>query len=698
MKKYFLIFIIALLNIFLFSNHILKIGGDSDFPPYEFINENGEPDGFNIDILKAVLKVQGIDYNIELNTWNIVRSLLENNEIEMISGMIYSPERAEIFGFSSPYLNVTYTVFFRKGEELKKYEDLKDKTVLVQKGSITHDFAIENSFDSNLIELDQPEDVFRRLASSTDENAVALMSKYQGMYLIEKYNLKNLVSSDFDIFSLDRCFSTHKNNTDLIFKLNEGLDIIMSTGEYNSIRAKWFGKYEDKSNNFLFIFLIIFIPVLIAFIIIAVWNFALKKVLDYKSGELDRKLLEIEEANKIIKKQSDDLNEKFEEAESNNEELKALNEELETYYQEMNRISVDLENVIDIVSRINKKSFEDEKTFLVGILETIINLLEEVDYATIYLLRGENIEFIDSLGYNTEELNNVELKVFDLPKFNDFTYFVNSDIFKNILNENKYEKIKIAFKNSKLSVIIKLESDNEVYGGIILSVDKNNSKKFRDNSTRIMEAFKSIVSSFFVVRSYQKLQQDFQKEIIFSITQLLDIHDSYTTGHSKGVAEIAKALAEKMNCSKEEIGEIYWAGILHDIGKILIPKNILDKPGKLTEEEFEEIKKHPYYGYATLKKSKKLKNIAVYILHHHERWNGKGYPDKLKENEIPLPSRILCIADSWDAMRTNRSYRNKLSKEEALHEINKNIGEQFCPSVSEVFIKNIDIFDKQYRD
>lgn len=129
--------------------------------------------------------------------------------------------------------------------------------------------------------------------------------------------------------------------------------------------------------------------------------------------------------------------------------------------------------------------------------------------------------------------------------------------------------------------------------------------------------------------------------------------------------------------------------MLHDIGKMGIDDRVLNKPGKLTDDEWAIMKKHPEIGYRIAKSSPELEPIAEYILAHHERWDGKGYPQGLKGEEIPLLSRIVAVADAYDAMTEDRVYRKALTKEQTLDEIRKNIGSQFDPHIAQIFLKNI---------
>ena len=159
--------------------------------------------------------------------------------------------------------------------------------------------------------------------------------------------------------------------------------------------------------------------------------------------------------------------------------------------------------------------------------------------------------------------------------------------------------------------------------------------------------------------------------------------------HSRRVAELCAEMAQKMNFEDEEVKKIKTAGILHDIGKIGIEESLLNKPGKLTEEEYSEICKHAEIGYRILNTAPNMTEISEIILSHHERWDGLGYPKGIKGEEIPLFSRIIAIADSYDAMTSDRSYRAALSVQIAREEIRKNAGTQFDPELAIFFAEHI---------
>lgn len=172
---------------------------------------------------------------------------------------------------------------------------------------------------------------------------------------------------------------------------------------------------------------------------------------------------------------------------------------------------------------------------------------------------------------------------------------------------------------------------------------------------------------------------------IKAIIEALDAKDSFTSGRSRRVTYYSLKMAEKLNLKKSELGKVELAGLLHDIGMIGVTDKILYKMEKLTEDEYEEIKKHVNYGVKILEDIKQLNDVVYIIKHHHEHYSGQGYPDGLKGEEIPLISRIIAIADAYDGMISNRAYRNALSSEEACKIIEENRNMQFDPQLIPIF-------------
>ncbi len=193
-------------------------------------------------------------------------------------------------------------------------------------------------------------------------------------------------------------------------------------------------------------------------------------------------------------------------------------------------------------------------------------------------------------------------------------------------------------------------------------------------------------------KSYSRRQKNDVKIILQSMNtfiNFIDAKDPYTRGHSKRVAMYAAEIAKRMRLSDDEIQNIYYAGLLHDAGKISVPDAVLNKPGKLTEEERKMIQNHTVAGGKMLIQMTSLRGVRETALYHHERYDGTGYPDGLKGEMIPLYARIVGVADSYDAMSSNRVYRRHLTKDEIIEEIQKGSGTQFDPVIVKYMIDMI---------
>ncbi|WP_010247480.1 HD-GYP domain-containing protein [Acetivibrio cellulolyticus] len=188
-----------------------------------------------------------------------------------------------------------------------------------------------------------------------------------------------------------------------------------------------------------------------------------------------------------------------------------------------------------------------------------------------------------------------------------------------------------------------------------------------------------------LTRYYSEIQYGYLQTVM-SLANSIEAKDPYTRGHCQRVMEISCELARTLGLSENEISDLRYAAILHDIGKIGISAAILNKQGKLTDEEFDEIKKHPTIAYNILKDIEFLNNGLSGILQHHERYDGRGYPNGLKGSEICTFGRILCVADAFDAMTSDRPYRKGMAMEAAIEELKRCKGSQFDPEIVDVLV------------
>ncbi len=182
-------------------------------------------------------------------------------------------------------------------------------------------------------------------------------------------------------------------------------------------------------------------------------------------------------------------------------------------------------------------------------------------------------------------------------------------------------------------------------------------------------------------------RKKFCEQAAKTLLRALDAKDNYTFGHSMRVAYYSLALGREYGLNEEELYELELSALFHDIGKIGVPDSVLLKPSRLEEDEFLKMKKHPSLSYEILQDFDVFQEVAVYAKHHHERFDGRGYPDNLKGEDIPLFSRIILIADTFDAMTSTRPYRKGLSYDIAFSELLEFSGSQFDPGLVQVFTK-----------
>jgi HD-GYP domain-containing protein (c-di-GMP phosphodiesterase class II) len=226
--------------------------------------------------------------------------------------------------------------------------------------------------------------------------------------------------------------------------------------------------------------------------------------------------------------------------------------------------------------------------------------------------------------------------------------------------------------------------------GFMVAVNRIGKQDFDSTDAKL---FNSVAGGCAVFIENGRLFKDLKELFIGSLkalTSSIDAKDTYTHGHSERVAYISRWIAERLSrqepLDEEQIHKVYLAGLLHDIGKIGIEEAVLRKNGKLTEQEFDRIKKHPSIGAGILREIRQMREIVPGVLCHHERVDGKGYPNGLAGEEIPLIGKIIGLADSFDAMTSKRTYRDALTVEQALVEIEKGLGTQFDEKIGRIFI------------
>jgi len=254
---------------------------------------------------------------------------------------------------------------------------------------------------------------------------------------------------------------------------------------------------------------------------------------------------------------------------------------------------------------------------------------------------------------------------------------------KDLKKDKRFSKKEEIDYKLKQLLMVPIIIEGEVKG--VINLDNNTS--FTTDTINLLKSFSEQAAvAINNARLYQKIQDSYF-EIVKALAQAIEAKDPYTHGHSERVMQYAVEIAQKLGLPKEEINSLRYAAILHDIGKIGVRGIVLNNPNGLTGEEYDEIKKHPLVGEGIIKPIELLQPIRTLIRHHHEWYNGKGYPDGLSGKNIPLGARILAIADAYDAMKFDRPYRKALTEETAIQELKRGSGSQFEPKLVGILLK-----------
>ncbi len=372
--------------------------------------------------------------------------------------------------------------------------------------------------------------------------------------------------------------------------------------------------------------------------------------------------------------------------EKTKEELKLANSEVKSAYKELGKLNVRFQNMTELLAKMGISNVSEEE-FLKEVLNSALQVVPVAKYGSVSIFNGEKWRFVAAVGHDMNKLKELTLKkAYALTSGNRLIdYIVERD--EKIISAEKLSDFLSYTLPVKQTVVAPFDLSGKVEGFLALDIPKNSEESFSPEDAKAVESFAKIASAFYILRKYSRAQEEMKEKITLVLVKALEKYDPYTQGHSQRVARCSAVLARKIGLNEEKARKIYQEAILHDIGKLFVPLSILNKEGKLTHEEFEEIKKHPVIGAELVKEGAELSEMALVIKHHHEWWNGKGYPSGLVGEEIPLDSRIMSICDAYDAMTSDRSYRKAKSEREALREIEKNSGKQFDPKLVKVFLK-----------
>ena len=345
------------------------------------------------------------------------------------------------------------------------------------------------------------------------------------------------------------------------------------------------------------------------------------------------------------------------------------------------------ETLLDIANLLN--SSLEEKVIREKAMEAVTKLMKtEVGSLLLVDEKTNELYFEVALGEKGNIVKEIRLKMGQgiagwVAKTGEPVIVQNTSndprFFKDVDKKSKFQTrnmICVPVKNKQGEVL-----------GVLQAINRIGDEKY----TRYdLELFNALANEVAIAIENAKLYQEVKDTFVATaeaLAEAIEKRDPYTGGHTKRVTEFSLAIAEYLNLTEEEKFTLKLSAILHDIGKIGIEDKILRKQARLSEEEFEIMKKHPVFGAEILKHIEQLKEVLKGTLYHHERYDGKGYPEGLKDGDIPLIARIIAVADTFDAMTSDRPYRKALPDEVALEEIIRQKNTQFDPEIVEAFVK-----------
>jgi polar amino acid transport system substrate-binding protein len=284
------------------------VGGDANYPPYEFLDSNGQPTGFNVELTRAIADVMGINVKIKLGAWGDMRKALDNGEIDILQGMVFTEERSREVDFAPPHAIVYQSIWTRKGEEIRSVKELRGKEVIVMRQSVMHDFLLKNNLDASYVLVDSLADALRLLSSG--QHDAALAAKLPGQYLAKELGLSTVIPQPRPILAQKYGYAVRKGNSEILDLFCEGLRILKRNGQFQSIQQKWLGVLEPPRfpwERVVRYGLIVIVPLLLILGGTVLWSRTLQKKVNQRTEELARVVEEKEYALEELRLHQDKL-------------------------------------------------------------------------------------------------------------------------------------------------------------------------------------------------------------------------------------------------------------------------------------------------------------------------------------------------------------------------------------------------------
>ncbi len=654
--------------------------GIYDNPPISFYTD-GKAQGIFPKVMNYIAKEEGWKLNYVYAPFYTLLDELKKGKIDVLLAVVQTSERSKKYDFTNEYLfsNWAQVYTYPKSSILSPF-DLKNKRVGVLKSDIFYNSPVGIKYlldhlnvHVQYVEFNTYPDIFKALQKRKIDAGVT--NWLFGNSNKFKYNVVE-TPIVFSPVEEKIAFSKDDPIAKAIRPIIDGY-IKRLKENPNSVLNTSLNEYLKKNpSRFTFPKWLVYLGVFVSigFLALVINVIILKKLLKIKTVQLE--------------KNNSELMEKNEELLASNEEIRAMNEELNEAYENLQKLNNRFQTISVLLSQFDMTNVKTED-FLNQVLSKSLDLITAAKYGSVWIKENGEWRIVAVRGHDEKALKAPEAKwkirLIEKPR-------IIKDILKEdekTLSEDMIKSLKKATKPIKETLVVPLKFSDELFGNVALDIPQGSDEKFTGEDVEVLSNFAKIASAFYVARRYLQAQRELTDKMMFLLVKTLEKYDVYTKGHSERVGSYSKELAKFVGLDEETQKRIYRAGLLHDIGKIFVPLDILTKNGKLTVEEYEEIKKHPVIGAELIEEGTGLTYIARIVRHHHERWDGRGYPDGLKGEEIPLESRIMSVCDAYDAMTSDRAYRKALEAEGALERLKQEAGKQFDPKLVKAFLEMI---------
>ncbi len=355
----------------------------------------------------------------------------------------------------------------------------------------------------------------------------------------------------------------------------------------------------------------------------------------------------------------------------------------------LNKVMSSIHKFFNLSSGFSTSIESFDENYMKSIFTLAKEMFGTFDGGSCYIVEEDHIKFIYAEGLNIEVLNELKFKKtefsFEIDK--PILHKISNEDITRLVGEQKLQKYLDATPIIMESVYMGFYLSEGKQGGVSFDILQGNDYRYTPQDLELFESFQKTMNDLYKSSILVEENQLMKNSVVMGLVRAINLYDNYTKGHCEDVAYVAKEIAVRMIFSPKQVGLIEIAGLLHDVGKLGIPRHILNKPARLTDEEYEIIKKHPQLGADILHDLPDMKEISTYIMHHHERWDGKGYPAKLREDETPIGAQILGVCDAACSMLEGRVYAAKKNVKEVIDELERFKGTQFSPVPTDILIK-----------